>query len=188
MYNFKPNDLCHTFCPGIRGNGFDVEIEFFGNGRPRREPHEIPYEEYFTALRGIVKNPGIWNPRHPNTPLARCLMSATKKAIRIGIPWLSQHSLYIYSSLNTSFDVHHGVDAFCLLKFRGKSCVVTLDVSLAMKSKDPAHPLYETLKADVLIHVYKKYAKPTIDKAATDIANLFRLFIESKRTESMLYI
>lgn len=162
-------------------DGLSVEREVFGMPPGGiidvRNPPE--YKSYKMALKEAIllakKTP--WNGFLPNTPLARKLYFAVKKAFSNVAGQASKgSSLRLWPTHGTAFDFYHGADAVFVLDNRWW---VTLDVSTIEK---------EEIKSDFLV-LPMKFRDPEgyLKKLGREIAErMWQKRIEFSKTEPLL--
>jgi len=127
----------------VRDRGREWEVHFFG--LPERitfkDIKDVPYVDYRNGLYQAIelqRRRFKINPRKPTAPVTRSLMECVEEFLRLQN--IRKGKLYLYCSLGTSLDFHHGVDGFFVLKDK----VVTFDLTASMDGKDRR-------KADVVI-------------------------------------
>lgn len=179
-----PNWTVHTLDLG----GKFVEKEMLGNGIQPPSGKINPGSK-FDELRSVIANPGVWNCRIPNTPLAKSFLSEVRKETK-GIV-SKPETIYLYSALNSPLDICYGVDGFFFLKLPKYSSygygVVTFDVSLRQKHRHP-RPGQKILKADVLVRFRSPNAQEELQRSACLVAKKIAKIIHGEDINSILYL
>ncbi len=138
----------------MTGRLFEVECL----GVCKNVGRNVQYLSWKESMKEAMRSQPWEDPTDPEPRFARDLHYLVCEELGVDCS-----ELKFYTSVGTSFDIHHGVDAFFVTRYSGKTYWVTLDLSLDYKS---------AFGADLLV----RYAD-TVDgirEYAWQISNLFQ--------------